>query len=1053
MSLRRGLSITAKILAGVLLVAALAVGGLAWRLAAGHPLHLTFLVPTLQRSLASADPKLRLAFDDIIFAWVPGSQPPGLRVVGLRAYAADGSEVVAIREVGFGISLAALVHGRLAPSSIDVRGPAIKLRRDADGTFTLLGAGGSVPSAEPAPTGSAFFDELLAPPDPKKITGYLREVKITGGSLTLDDRMTEQVWHAPEIDLDVMRAANGIEGRLSAALAELGDPARVDADFSLLRASRSLQVKLAFRDIEVSALAALRPGLTPAAGSRLKIAGRIETTLAGNGRLGEVVFKLSGGPGAVDLPGTLAAPLSIDNLSLSGRLPAGLDRLAIDSLTLALGKSTIEAHADVSGLAGSADSAGEIRAQGNAEIRNLPVSDLPRLWPLDHGKSSGGRDWVAGQLEGGTISQAQASWSIAFPRDDPGAIRILAFGGSFDASGVRLHYLRPLPPIEDAAASAQFDAASLVVNVRSGGVGDLKIDKARVTIAGLNAPDQTLDLEGDVAGPLRVALALVDDPSLGYLRGTGINPADSGGRVAATLRLGFPLLKTLPLASIHASVKAQITQASLDKLIAGKGLSDGDIELALDEKGILATGRARLSGLPATLRWEESFAGRQPLTRIAVHARPEAADLAELGVDLQGVVQGPIAGEIVYSRYSDRPAELAIDADLTGATIALRSAHWNKPAGMPGRARATLELAGLKPSRISSFDLEAGDAAAQGRGQFGPEGELREVAFDRLTLGKTRLTGVVLSLWPHRIDARIGGGEFDAGPYLDQGESLGVRGSEPESGTAPAGPLAYALQPSRLSRVLLGAGREIDSLRLDFAYDGAHFDSINAEGSLLGGGNFTMHWRPDGPAVHRLAVGASDAGAALKALGIFDSAAGGTLTLSGTSQDNLAHRPIRGHLEISEYRLLGQSALWRLLAVATLTGVADMMTGDGLLMRRLSADYTKTDGRVDVLEARTFGPSLAITAKGNFDLIADTIAINGSVVPANALNSLVGRVPLIGFLITGGQGGGIGSVTYTATGRLSHPNFAVNPLSALDPGFLRALFDLGGSGGSGSNAQ
>jgi len=243
-------------------------------------------------------------------------------------------------------------------------------------------------------------------------------------------------------------------------------------------------------------------------------------------------------------------------------------------------------------------------------------------------------------------------------------------------------------------------------------------------------------------------------------------------------------------------------------------------------------------------------------------------------------------------------------------------------------------------------------------------------------------------------------------------------------------------------------GREIDSLSLSLDYDGHHFRSIEGQGKLLGGGSVALGWRPADFSRHQLSVEASDAGAALKALGIFDDAAGGRLTLNGTSRDAVPGQPISGHMEITEYRLLGQSALLRLFTIATLTGIADAMTGNGLLMRRFEADFLRSYGRVDVPYAHTYGPSLGLTAQGYFDLSANTIDIHGTAVPANALNSIIGSVPLVGFLLTGGNTGGLGSFTYQATGRLSHPDLSVNPLSELDPGFLKSLFGLASSGGS-----
>ena len=58
-------------------------------------------------------------------------------------------------------------------------------------------------------------------------------------------------------------------------------------------------------------------------------------------------------------------------------------------------------------------------------------------------------------------------------------------------------------------------------------------------------------------------------------------------------------------------------------------------------------------------------------------------------------------------------------------------------------------------------------------------------------------------------------------------------------------------------------------------------------------------------------------------------------------------------------------------------------------------------------------------------------------------NSVAGRIPVLGDLLTGGEeGGGVFAANYTATGPVESPDISVNPLSALAPGFLRNLFGI-----------
>jgi hypothetical protein len=55
------------------------------------------------------------------------------------------------------------------------------------------------------------------------------------------------------------------------------------------------------------------------------------------------------------------------------------------------------------------------------------------------------------------------------------------------------------------------------------------------------------------------------------------------------------------------------------------------------------------------------------------------------------------------------------------------------------------------------------------------------------------------------------------------------------------------------------------------------------------------------------------------------------------------------------------------------------------------------------------------------------------------INSVLGNIPIIGKLLTGGKNEGIFAAKYVVKGRLENPRVSVNPLSALAPGFLRNL--------------
>jgi hypothetical protein len=94
-------------------------------------------------------------------------------------------------------------------------------------------------------------------------------------------------------------------------------------------------------------------------------------------------------------------------------------------------------------------------------------------------------------------------------------------------------------------------------------------------------------------------------------------------------------------------------------------------------------------------------------------------------------------------------------------------------------------------------------------------------------------------------------------------------------------------------------------------------------------------------------------------------------------------------------------------------------------------------------DGRASGPAIGFTFQGLVDRDKNSIDLNGSLVPAYGLNSVLGAVPLLGDLLVSKPGEGIIGVTYRASGDLDEPMVAVNPLSAFAPGIFRRIFEFG----------
>jgi len=131
--------------------------------------------------------------------------------------------------------------------------------------------------------------------------------------------------------------------------------------------------------------------------------------------------------------------------------------------------------------------------------------------------------------------------------------------------------------------------------------------------------------------------------------------------------------------------------------------------------------------------------------------------------------------------------------------------------------------------------------------------------------------------------------------------------------------------------------------------------------------------------------------------------------------------------------------LARLLTLASLTGISDVLTGRGVRITRLQIPFSYGKGRLEVKDARAVGSELGLTAKGTVDMAGDAVKIYGTIVPAYTINSVLGKIPLLGRLFTSDKGSGMFAATYQVVGPLKSPTVTVNPLAVLAPGFLRGL--------------
>jgi hypothetical protein len=655
----------------------------------------------------------------------------------------------------------------------------------------------------------------------------------------------------------------------------------------------------------------------------------------------------------------------------------------------------------------------------------------------------GGRDWVTTHITDGTIKSGSVHIVATGQQTDLTSLNPVV-DGVFDYEGLEVHYFPALPPVRAIAGHGSFDATRMDLTVDSGvlgdngALGDIAVTKGVIAITGFDQDDRGIDIGLTLDGPLKTVLGVLDMKPLGYAHELGISPDTVGGHLNVRTKFAFPLVNDLLFKQIALSAKGKLDGVSVPAAVGQRDLTDGSLAVTLDKKGMTLSGSASLSGVPAALDWQESFQASNPIrTHIDFHSELDDAARVALAVVPPDIValHGKIGVDGTVSIDRANNITLDVKADLANADLTADKFGLHKAAGQDGTADLSFLFTGDTLRRLSRIEIASKDLQVSGSVDFNPDGTLKHAAFPRIADHRNNYALTLESKpgesKPGEGDAyaiSVKGAEFDAGPLLASSSSTQPPTHRPKIDLTLA-----------IDHILTGVGG-LDGVTGSASLSGSRLDAADIKAKAGGPVTFTYAPEGDGLALH---FAAQDAGAALAGLSLTRGVRGGVLHLDGKT--GLADpRITTATLDMTDFRLVDAPIIARLVNAISLTGFIDLLSGQGLNFEHLNSQMDYTNGKITFRDGRTTG-ALGLSFEGDVDLDRDRIALKGTVVPANTLNSILAAIPVLGDVITGGSRGGLIGWTYSVSGTPNDPKVSVNPLSMFAPGFLRNLFFLGPS--------
>ena len=141
-------------------------------------------------------------------------------------------------------------------------------------------------------------------------------------------------------------------------------------------------------------------------------------------------------------------------------------------------------------------------------------------------------------------------------------------------------------------------------------------------------------------------------------------------------------------------------------------------------------------------------------------------------------------------------------------------------------------------------------------------------------------------------------------------------------------------------------------------------------------------------------------------------------------------------LIIDDFKIKEVPVFAKLLSLASLQGVADLLTGEGIRFTDFEMKFFNKKGVTTIEEMYAIGPAVSILMDGYIDA-KKLVSLRGTLVPATTINRTIASIPLLGKILVGDKTGeGVFGVSFKIKGLSNDLKTSVNPIKTLTPRFI-----------------
>ncbi len=158
----------------------------------------------------------------------------------------------------------------------------------------------------------------------------------------------------------------------------------------------------------------------------------------------------------------------------------------------------------------------------------------------------------------------------------------------------------------------------------------------------------------------------------------------------------------------------------------------------------------------------------------------------------------------------------------------------------------------------------------------------------------------------------------------------------------------------------------------------------------------------------------------------------GYLDFYSSKKDNIS----KSKLNIYNFKLKELPVLTKILTLASLQGIADILSGEGIRFDEFEMNFNNQGDLMTIDEIYAIGPAMSVLMSGYIE-DDKLISLRGTLVPATTINKTISSIPVLGKILVGDKTGeGVFGVSFKIKGPPKKLETTVNPIKTLTPRFI-----------------